>query len=76
MVFAPALAMACLHALSWLLWVTAALMGILFLRQWLIDGVTPLPMHLVWGTLIFAALGFGARLLSAAVKRMMDRQDQ
>jgi hypothetical protein len=73
MIFAPSLAIACLIALSWLLWATAALMTVLFGRQWLIDGVTPTPTHLVYGALIFVALGFGARLLAGAVRRMMER---
>jgi hypothetical protein len=74
MIFAPSLAIACLTALSWLFWVTAGLMALLFGRQWLIDAIVPVPTHLLIGALAFLALGFGARLLSGAVKRMMDNQ--
>jgi hypothetical protein len=74
MFFAPTLAIACLSALSWMLWVTALLMGLLFGRQWLIDGIVPVPMHLIYGTVIFAALGFGARVFAGAIKRLMDKQ--
>jgi hypothetical protein len=75
MVFAPALAVACLHALSWLLWATGTLMGLLFLRQALIDKIVPLPSHLLLGAAAFVALGLGARWLGGAVRRMMDRAE-
>jgi hypothetical protein len=74
MVFAPTLAIACFQALSWLLWATSGLMGVLFLRQWLIDKIVPLPVHLLYGAVIFVALGFGARLMARAVRRMLEKQ--
>lgn len=76
MIFSPALAMACLQVLSWLLWVTGGLMLILFGRQWLLDA-RPMPeiSHLLIGAAIFLALGFGARVLGGAVRRMMERAD-
>jgi hypothetical protein len=75
MIFSPALAMACLHALSWLLWVTGGLMLILFGRQWLLDGrQVPEITHLLIGAAVFVALGIGSRLLGGAVRRMAERQ--
>jgi hypothetical protein len=74
MIFSPALAIACLIALSWLLWVTGGLMLVLYVREYLLPtGNMTDTTHLIYGAAIFVALGFGARFMAGAVKRLMDK---
>ena len=68
MFFAPVLAIACFKVLKYLFWLTGGLMLALFLRQWLYDGIVPVPFHLLISAAIFIAGGFLMIIATRAVQ--------